>query len=79
MTGNTRLTLADPRGMAEPPSPEAIAATVLERHTRDLRTALARIPEDQLPRALGEALARQFGRAKGRRIADCAVVHAWES
>jgi hypothetical protein len=79
MTNRTRLTLHEPRGMAAPPDREAIAVLVLERDIRDLRRALDRIPEEALPRALGESLASRFGRDKGRRIADMAVVHAWES
>lgn len=78
MTRRTRLTLHEPLGMAEPLRPE-IAEAIRQRHVDDLRRALDRIPEDDLPRALGEALAARFGRDKGRRIADLAVVHAWEA
>jgi hypothetical protein len=75
----TRLTLHEPLGMAEPLRPEAVAAGILHRDSQALEQALARIPEAALPHALGVALARCFGRDKGRRIADMAVVHALES
>jgi hypothetical protein len=74
----TRLTLQEPLGMAEPLRPE-IAEAIRLRDARDLWRALDRIPEDDLPRVLGEALAARFGRDKGRRIADRAVVFAWEA
>ncbi len=79
MTQHPRPIPADPLGMGELPRLEVVAATILERDTRDLERALARIPVDQLPRALGQALARHFGRDMARRIADIAVVHAWEA
>lgn len=78
MTNATRLTLTEPLGMAEPLRPE-IAEAILLRHTDDLRRALDRIPEADLPRVLGVTLATRFGRDKGRRIADLAVVHALEA
>jgi hypothetical protein len=73
-----RLTLTEPLGMAEPLRPE-IAEAIRLRDMQQLRQALRRIPADDLPRALGEALAANFGRDQARRIADCAVVFAWEA
>jgi hypothetical protein len=68
----------DPVGMAEPLRPE-IAEAIARNEAQLLDAALARINPDRLPRLLGEALARRFGRDKGRRIADMAVVFAWEA
>jgi predicted GNAT superfamily acetyltransferase len=73
-----RLTLSEPLGMAEPPRPE-IAEAIARNEAQALDAALARINPDRLPRLLGEALARRFGNAEARRIADRAVVFAWEA
>ncbi len=73
-----RRPLPDPVGIAEPPRPE-IAAAIARNEAQALDAALARVSPDRLPRLLGEALARRFGRAQGRRIADLAGGHAWES
>jgi hypothetical protein len=77
-SGYESVAVAGPLGMGEPPRPEIIEG-ILRRDAQLLEQALARIPEADLPRVLGVALARRFGRDKGRRIADLAVVHAFEA
>lgn len=68
----TRLTLHEPLGMAEPLRPEMTAAIRLV-HVDQLRLALDRVGDEDLPLVLGQALARRFGTTKAARIARLAA------